>query len=233
MERLYVDESGSMTATYCNIHPYFIIAIVRVKDSTKLKRIFKRFISKNLSELIIADNIDNDHKMFNNGKFIELKGSRFTPALKREFVNYFCRNNYFEVFYILVDNKKVASKNNGKFYNNTARAFNYLMRLALEYYINHHLIGKDPLILQLDERNESPETKYFLQDYLNTELTTGNIFEHECKVEYFDSCNNHIIQIADVFANLMYSELKANSYTAELTHMKSNNYLKHIFKFPL
>ncbi len=115
MERLYVDESGSMTATYCNIHPYFIIAIVRVKNSTKLKRIFKRFISKNLSELIVA----------------------------------------------------------------------------------------------------------------------GNIFEHECKVEYFDSCNNHIIQIADVFANLMYSELKTNSYTTELSYMKSNNYLKHIFKFPL
>lgn len=230
MERLFVDESGTMTAKYCDIHPYFIIAIVRAKEPDKLKRAFKRFVSKNADRL---REIDSDGKMFNNGKFLELKGNCFTPDLKRDFISYFCRNNYFEVFYIIADNKKVAKKNNGKLYDNTARAFNYLMRLAIAYYINHGYINTDHLVIQLDERNEKPETKYFLQDYLNTELAMSEILTSECSVEYFDSCNNHIIQIADVFANLMFSELKTNAYTEEFTFMKTEGYIKHIFKFPL
>lgn len=40
MEHLYIDESGSMTIQYCDVHPYFIIAIVRAKDINKLKKEF-------------------------------------------------------------------------------------------------------------------------------------------------------------------------------------------------
>ena len=71
MERLYIDESGTMTVKFCGTHPYFIIAIVRVRDAKKLKKAYKRFVSKNLSKLRAAD---KRGRMFRNGKFSELKG---------------------------------------------------------------------------------------------------------------------------------------------------------------
>ncbi len=230
MEHIYIDESGSMTINYCDIHPYFVIAMVRTKDSVKLKKVFKRFVSKHLHELKAAD---SKGSMFTGNKFKELKGNCFTPKLKREFVRYFCRNEHFEVFYIIADNRKIAQNNEGILYKNTARAFNYLIRLSLEYYIKNGYLHNDNLNLQLDERNEKTEAKHFLENYLNTELVCNHVLSGDCTVSYFDSGNNHIIQIADVFANLMYSELKTNSYTKEFDFMKKEKYIKHVFRFPL
>lgn len=230
MEHIYIDESGSMTINYCDIHPYFVIAMVRTKDSVKLKKVFKRFVSKHLHELKAAD---SKGSMFAGNKFKELKGNCFTPKLKREFVRYFCRNEHFEVFYIIADNRKIAQNNEGILYKNTARAFNYLIRLSLEYYIKNGYLHNDNLSLQLDERNEKTEAKHFLENYLNTELVCNHVLSGDCTVSYFDSSNNHIIQIADVFANLMYSELKTNAYTKEFDFMKKEKYIKHVFRFPL
>ena len=226
MEHLYIDESGTMTVSHNRTHPYFIISIVRAKDIDKIKRTYKRFVSEHMKELQKAD---DRGLMFSGSKFLELKGSCFTPKLKRDFVEFFCRNQYFEVFYIVAENSKIQPK----FYANTARAFNYLIRLALEYYIQHNYIFNDGLFLQLDERNEKTETKHFLENYLQTELGLRNIVKNDCKVQYFDSSNNCIIQIADVFSNLYFSELKTGAYTKEIEYMKKERYLRHIFEFPL
>lgn len=226
MEYLYIDESGTMTVSHNKTHPYFIISIVRAKNVDKLKRIYKRFVSSHKEELKKAD---QRGLMFNGLKFLELKGNCFTPKLKREFVNFFCKNNYFELFYIVAENSRITSK----FYENTARAFNYLIRLALEYYIQNGYLSDDGLILQLDERNEKTETKHFLENYLQTELGLRDIVKNDCRVKYFDSANNCIIQIADVFSNLYFSELKTSAYTNEIEQMKENGYLKHIFEFPI
>lgn len=163
MEHLYIDESGTMTVSHNKTHPYFIISIVRAKNIDKLKRIYKRFVSRHKEELKKAD-VKN--LMFSGSKFLELKGSSFTPKLKREFVDFFCKNEYFELFYIVAENSKIQPR----FYENTARAFNYLIRLSLEYYIQKGFILDDGLLLQLDERNERTETKHFLENYLQTEL---------------------------------------------------------------
>lgn len=225
MEHLYIDESGTMTVSHNKTHPYFIISIVRVKDINKLKRTYKRFVSDHMKELQKAD---NKGLMFSGAKFLELKGSCFTPKLKRDFVNFFCKNQYFEVFYIVSENSKIQPR----FYENTARAFNYLIRLSLEYYIHNGYLSNNGLLLQLDERNEKTETKHFLENYLQTELGQKNVVKGDCKVQYFDSSNNCIIQIADVFSNLYFSELKTNAYTKEIEHMKKGGYLKHVFEFP-
>ncbi|MCM1307570.1 MAG: DUF3800 domain-containing protein [Butyrivibrio sp.] len=226
MEYLYMDESGSMTVSHNETHPYFIISIIRAKNIDKLKRVYKRFVSSYREELKKAD---KRNLMFKDSSFLELKGSCFTPKLKREFVDFFCKNEYFELFYIVAENSRIQAK----FYENTARAFNYLVRLALEYYIQHNYITDDGLILQLDERNEKTETKHFLENYLQTELGMRNLVNGDCKVNYYDSANNCIIQIADVFSNLYFSELKTNAYTKEIERMKKDGYLKHIFEFPL
>lgn len=190
MEKLFIDESGTMTVNYCNIHPYFVVAIVRAKDPDRIKRVFKRFVKKHLANL---KSTDRRGCMFNDDGFIELKGNCLTPELKRKFMNFFCQNELFEVFFIVADNH----------------------------------------CLQLDERNERTETKHFLENYLNTELLLPGIIKDECKVKYFDSANNIIIQVADVFANLYFSQLKTNAYTEEFDRMQQEGYVKYIFQFPL
>lgn len=224
MDKLYVDESGSMTIHYTNDWPYFVICAVKAKDPVKLRKSYKRFVTKNMEALKAA----NKGKMFKGEKFLELKGNEFTPQLKRDFVNHFCQKDNFELFYIVIDNKKIDAK----FYENKARSFNYILKLALICWINKGLLSKDGLHLQLDERNEKTETKYFLQNYLNTELRLLDITTSDTTVEYFDSCNNHIIQIADVFANIKYSDLLTNNYS-DCIEQLSNTHLKHQFVFPL
>ena len=52
------------------------------------------------------------------------------------------------------------------------------------------------------------------------------------KVEYFDSTNNSLIQIADVFANIYYSHLQTEAYNEEIKSLKDKGILKFTFIFP-
>ncbi len=226
MQQLYIDESGSMTKQFSTNNPFFIIAIIRPHDPEKLRKLHKRFVDKHLEELRAAD---TNGRMFKNGKFVELKGSSFTPKLKKDFISYFCRPNTLDIFYIRIDNREIT----GKLYANTARAFNYSLQLALKYFITSKYLPDDCYHLQLDERNESTETRHFLQDYLNTELQMSGVLSSDVFVEYFDSAHNKNIQLADVFANILYSHLLTNNYQAEFNKMSSSGCLKFVFKFPL
>lgn len=51
MQFLYIDESGTNTIEYADKFPYFIISIVHVFDKEKLKKVIKKYISKNYLEL--------------------------------------------------------------------------------------------------------------------------------------------------------------------------------------
>lgn len=228
MENLYIDESGSMTIAHCEMDPFFIISVLRVNDVRALKRVHDRFVSKNMDALRAA-NAAKRGTMFNNDRFLELKGSCLTPDLKHNFVKYLCQNDRFDLFYIIADNSKVYPS----LYANTARGFNYLVKLALHYWFDQGFIRDEGWLIQVDERNERTGRKHFLQDYLNTELVTSGILKNESVVQYYDSSNNKLIQIADVFANLMYSEIKTGNYKDDFDFMRNEGYLKHTFRFPL
>ncbi|MCM1534230.1 MAG: DUF3800 domain-containing protein [Corallococcus sp.] len=227
MVSIFIDESGSMTTEYTEYSPYFLIALVIPQSARALKTTYKRFVHQHLDEL---KKLDKNNKMFLNGKFKELKGSEFSPDLKRQFVEYFCRDNQLQIYYIVLDNKAIDKK----FYKNTARAFNYSVKVALIHLIGHNYISNDEdIIIQIDERNQRTDAKAVLQEYLNTELSLEEDLCHkDIEVQYFDSCNNHLIQVADVFANLYYSELRTGNYSNEFDMMKKQGYLKKIFVFP-
>jgi len=235
---IYIDESGSINNHYNNIKP-FVIALVHATNKKQLQRAYSRFISSNYQQLLHLDKDKTDpntgkilkagNKMFKNDKFIELKGSQLNPDMKREFVNYFCKKRHFELFLIKINNNRLSDT----FCSNTARVFNYTTKLALEYYINNGYLPDENCNLQLDERNEKTESKHFLQDYLNTELKLGNNLSADFNVQYFDSANNKLIQLADVFANLYYSHILTNAYTNEFQLLEANGILKHCFNYPL
>ena len=221
---IYIDESGSINNHIPN-NGYFVICMLRVLNKKALKRAYKRFVSANYDRLLELDRdkispktgklIKVGGKMFSDGKFIELKGAQFDRALKLEFVEFFSRKAVFEIFYIKIANEKLSDS----FCENTARVFNYAVRLALDYFIRKGLLPEEDCLLQLDERNEKTETKYFLENYLNTELAMGGVTRGNFDVKYFDSANNDLIQLADVFSNLYYSHLQTNAYEEEFNKL--------------
>lgn len=220
---IYIDESGTINNKLKN--EYFIITLIIPDNSNTLKKSYKRFVSSNLKEL---KKIDNKQKMFLNGSFHELKGSAFNKPMKKKFVNFFSRKNNFSLFYIKVNNSRL----NDSFCLNTSRVFNYLLKISLDYFLKNDYIKSENQVLQLDERNERTESKFFLEDYLNTELCITGINQGSFTVSYFDSSNNINVQIADVFSNLLYSHLKTGNYNDELKTLKDNGILKYIFEFP-
>ena len=228
---IYIDESGSINNHTPN-NKYFVIAMVHVFHIKSLKRAYKRFVSSNFNRLLQLDEKKSGTKtrgkMFSNGKFRELKGAQFDRDMKLKFVEFFSQNQHFELYYIKIANEKLDDH----FCENTARVFNYTMKLALDYFIQNDYLPDEDCYLQLDERNEKTETKYFLENYLNTELAMSGTYSGNFNVTYFDSANNNLIQLADVFANLYYSHLQTGNYGKELEALKNAGILKFIFEFP-
>lgn len=225
MESIYIDESGSMTTQYQRNWPYFVIALVRGQDPQRLRTLHTRFVRTRKKKLEAAD---TENKMFLGERFRELKGSALTSDLKREFVSYFCRPDTMEIYYIVLDNAEIKEQT----YHNKSRAFNYMLKLALEYFIRGGFLPDASYTLQLDERNERTETKRFLKDYLNTEFHTSGLLSADLEVQYFDSAQNKIIQLSDVLANLCYSQLLSGVYGPEINQMWDSGCLKQVFWFP-
>lgn len=222
---IYIDESGSINNTL-DKNSDFIITLVVPTNKKKLEYTYKRFVSNNYK---ILKKLDKTNKMFFNNKFHELKGSQFNKPMKQKFVKFFSKKKHLEIYYIRIKNYKLSDI----FCKNTARVFNYVIRLALQYLIQNNFLEQDDIHLQLDERNEKTETIHFLENYLNTELSLGGTTKGKFTVNYFDSSNNKFIQIADVFSNLFYSQLHTGGYGDEIQLLKNNDILKFVFVFPL
>lgn len=234
---IYIDESGSINNHLAN-NKFFVIAMVHVIDKNGLKRAYKRFISSHHDRLMELDKdklhpktgkvIKAGGKMFSNGKFKELKGAQFDRDMKQKFTDFFSRKPTFHVYFIKISNERLTDC----FCENTARVFNYTVKLALDYFIRKGFIPNEDCSLQLDERNEKTETKYFLENYLNTELSMSGTASGKFDVTYFDSANNSLIQIADVFANLYYSHLQTGGYESEFRKLEDTGIVKFYFEFP-
>ena len=232
---VYIDESGSINYKLGN--KPFVISIIHVLDHKKMSNAYKRFVSSNLKRLRELDkdycNSDgvvtkNGNQMFKNDKFMELKGSQFDPEMKKAFVDFITKKKYFELYYIKINNELLSNS----ICKNTARAFNYTLKLALTSFIENKMFPDEDCLLQLDERNERTDAKFFLENYLNTELCLSNVTDKHFSVKYLNSESNPFIQVADVFANFYYSQLNTNAYSEELCKLKDRNILKTIYEFP-
>lgn len=233
---IYIDESGSINNQLGNLP--FIISIVHVINFEQLSKAYKRFVSSNLTTL---KELDKDfynksgvlakpgNQMFKNNKFVELKGSQFDPEMKRKFITFITKKKYFELYYVKINNDLLSNK----ICNNTARAFNYSLKLAITAFIKKKLFPDEDCFIQLDERNERTEAKFFLENYLNTELLYNDITNRHFSVRYLNSETNPFIQIADIFANLFYSQINTNAYTDLFKELTEKEILKEIFEFPL
>lgn len=224
-KNIYIDESGSMTTEYCKYYPYFVIALIVPIDKNKAKRVFKRYISKNEKYL---KSIDSNNKMFKGNTFVELKGSAMDEQSKMDFLDYFCRNNLLQIYYIKINNSKIKYG----LYNNTARAFNFVIKQALRQQLKENLLPKDDYYLCIDERNEKTKTRYLLEEYLNMQLIIEEDLVNSIKVDYFDSSNNCLVQVADVFSNIFYNNCFNNKFEDKLVQLRESGYIRSIFLYP-
>lgn len=235
---IFADESGSISFR-SGKKTYFVIALIHVTDHERLSKAYKRFVSSNYEQLLQLDQekqimhsghaVKHTGKMFSNGKFRELKGVQFDRAMKLKFFDFFLQNRYFDVYYIKLDNSVLPDK----FFYNTSRTFNFLVRMALAEFIKKGQLPKEQCFLQMDERNERNETKHFLENYLNAELTLSGVTESGFNVVYFDSADNKFVQIADVFSNLFYSQIQTGQYDEVMERMKRMGMLRGIYEFPV
>lgn len=234
---IYMDESGSINR-YCTCDSYFVVSMIHVLDSAALERAYKRFISSNYTRLIELDSdkvdeltgriVKHGGRMFRNGKFRELKGAQFDRDMKHIFVDYFSRKHHFDVYYIVLKNDRLPAR----YFDSISRSFNYSVKSALLYFIENGYLPDEDCTLQLDERNERQDSRTFLENYLNTELSLSGQTAGSFSVTYFDSSKNRFIQIADVFSNLMYSHLQTGHYIEELDLMRELGILRGVFEIP-
>lgn len=224
---IYMDESGSVHPVSSRLNRFFIIGIMIPRDIKKLRRVYKLFVRKNFDRL---KKLDRENKMFRkNGKFQELKGFCFNRQMKLEFMEFFCQNDLFKIGYIILDNNKLQKR----FISNKARTFNYLLKLFLTSTLQRRYITDRQISLHIDERNVRTGSKYSLEDYLNQEMTL-NLNLIDCvNVKYYDSAQNLFIQIADVFSNIMYSNLATHgAYQKEIEEFMQKGYILPLFMFP-
>lgn len=227
MINLYIDESGSMTHNNLEWNNYFVICIVRVYDHEKLAQSTRNFVSHHKKEIM---EVDDNHIMFDDkGRFIEIKGSCLSQDLKEKFAKYLCKNYYFDLTYVVVDNSKV----NKIMYENTSRAFSYFLMLSLKECIRKKIFNKhEEFNIQIDERNVKAHAKYFLEEYFSLELVYEEKISKSFKVSYHDSKDNRFIQIADLFSNLYYSNLINNDYEDLFNKMRKEGFILNEFKYP-
>lgn len=225
---IYMDESGSVHPVARTLNRFFIIGMVMPENEKRLRKVYKIFIRKNFEKL---KKLDKENRMFDkNGKFSELKGSCFDREMKLEFMRFFCQENLLKVGYIILDNNKLQTK----FISNKARTFNYLLKLFFTNAAQKGYIKDKRLFLQIDERNVRTDSRFSLEDYLNQEMVLNFGCIENVKVQYFDSAQNQIIQIADVFSNIMYSNMVTGGvYNQELRRLMREGYILPLFRFPL
>ena len=218
-KQIYIDESGTMNLVDVT-QKYFIIALVLVKKPNRVKDLF-RDLKKEHSCFFVSSN---------NKK--EIHACKLNLKKKLELASILDRHDLFEVFYIKVNNLEIIEDD---LYENKARAFNYLLERNFEAILNANLINKEECYeLFIDNRNVAVHSLHSLEDYLYICLHTNKKLIRDIKVFYRDSLDVENIQLADFFANLLFSYLYSKkNYLNMMKRLINHKVIRGIFVFPI
>ncbi|HEM2744413.1 TPA: DUF3800 domain-containing protein [Streptococcus suis] len=220
MQHYSLDESGSITTSNAPNNRFFIIAGVTATNKDKVKRVFRKakvnYLKHNPDVLL-------DIKS-------EIKGSQMSIEFKDYVFSQLIAKTDIQFNYLVFDNYNALPRLREK----PNITFNYLMFLKADKLLNN----QTPLKLDLDDRNKSVESLKALEEYLQTKLCVESDRVSDVKVDFFDSANHTMIQIADIFANHLYRIFKQvaknQDYTENmelLAKLKQTN-LQHCQYFP-
>lgn len=225
---VYVDESGIISKNPSGKTKYFVITMIFVQDCDieHVKKIFKKYRLK-----VVKKNEELMKKLKQEG---EIKGSELSESDKKYIYSKVIEKcgDKFQLGIILLDNEYTDEK----FRKNSSRAFNYLIKIYLRSFFKKSILFEnlDSLKFYIDERNVAAESRYTLQEYLNTEL---NLTEHFCNgditVHYYDSKKYILLQMADFISNTVYRKYqKKQEDCGNVEQLIKKSQKMKVFKFP-
>ncbi|MGV2875875.1 DUF3800 domain-containing protein [Macrococcus capreoli] len=182
---LYGDESGTITLSNAPQFKYFYIGMISTHEKNKVKRVFRKakldYIKQNNVKLNIKD---------------EIKGSEMSEGMKGYVLRQLIDRTDIAFYFIVVDNHFLRRVLREK----PHVTYNYLIGILIKH---HFKYDYEQLNLVLDNRNKSVDNLKDLEHYLKTELIVNT--DIKCvNVQYVDSKNCDLVQVADVFNNLLY-----------------------------
>lgn len=226
---VFVDESGTIAKGTVHGNSNFIITMLFVQndDIEHVRKVFKK------ERLKVVNKKEELKVRLKDNK--EIKGSELSETEKYQIYSKLQEKcgDKFEIVVIVMSNKKATVK----FRSNSSRAFNYLIKTFLDKHFKkksrYRCLNSIQFII--DERNVVTESKYTLQEYLNTEL---NLLEHfseqDISVRYQDSKNYLLLQLADFISNTFYREQQKHIEEAKdnTTILLNQTSTGKVFKFP-
>lgn len=222
----FVDESGSIIKGSTKGKSFFVIAQIFTDNERFLNKVFKKRRLQMLSE--------EEREILSKTK--EIKGSDISENRKKEIYTALVEkcSDHFELGIIVLD----VNRADEKLRQVPSRAFNFLIARYLSKYYKAHSKFRTAHDIDffVDERNVATGAKYTLQEYLNTEYNIEDpICEGDISIQYLDSKNRYLIQLADFIANTFY-----RAYQKENRDAKENIQLLEkvlcngrVFYFPL
>lgn len=223
---VFIDESGVVRKEELETSDFFVIGMAFTNNERHIKKVFTRSRLKQLTEDELTELKDKK----------EIKGSHISEARKAPIYEALVKKcaDDLEVGIIVLDLK--AAENRLK--QSSSRAFNFLIaRYLSKYYRAHSKFQQsDHISLYVDERNVATGAKFTLEEYLNTEYNIEDpICQGDISVQYLDSKNRNLIQLADFLANTFYRAYKKNSSEAKENMERLRPLLCNhkIFYFPL
>lgn len=214
---VYVDESGSITKTNISNNRYFVIAMLFTDNPLAIRRLFKKKISQ-----LMKKNQKYEHEIKLNK---EIKGSDISESVKMPVYQHVLEHagDKMELGLIVLDNHYTSDK----FIENHARTINYMIQVYLDSCFRIHskfMTGEGNIEFVIDEQNIATGAKYELEGYLNQQLTVCKPICNQFKVNYTDSKNEKLVQLADFVANTFYRNIEKKNQES----METVRIWKHI-----
>lgn len=185
----YGDESGSITKYRNYKNRYFIIGFISPADHLEISKIERTFRKSKVKYL-------NNNPHVNLDVTKEIKGSEMNLDMKKFILRELIRKHSITFHYAIIDNYKLYPK----LQSEPHITFNYLINT---YFCDNHRTGITDLRLKLDDRNKAIAKLRDLENYLQTNLFVNTDIQ-QVSVKYHLSHNVELIQIADIFCNLIY-----------------------------
>lgn len=182
----YGDESGSISCHKRFTCRYFFIGMISTNNTNKVKRVFR----KAKKDFINNNEVELDYTT-------EIKGSDMPLEMKIDIINELIKKTDIKFYYIAIDNFYLSER----LQKNPHVTYNYMMGI---FFKDNFLSSLKSIHLILDERNKSVKKLKDLEHYLQTELIVETEIE-QVKVDYEDSAKYDLIQVADIFNNLLYN----------------------------
>ncbi|MEE6657009.1 DUF3800 domain-containing protein [Limosilactobacillus reuteri] len=188
---LFIDESGSITRNRSKNNRYFIIAMAETNNPQRVRRKFYKY----------KKNYVKKHSSLQLDYTKEIKGSQMPLAMKRYILKNLIDSTDVSLHYIIIDNWNLVDN----FYDNVELCFNFVTGNFLGRFLKKYFDDFYELEMVLDERNCTIKSLNSLKDYLKIKLCLDErIIKDIVKCEYADSREYAVLQVTDVFSNLVW-----------------------------